>query len=68
MFTDGGLMDGTGAAAAVFTAVLQRGETFERLQIRVCGQLVRNAKTAFQMEVLALDWTLEIRVNAMTHA
>ena len=59
IFTDGGFVNGTGAIAIVFTVVEAKGHSFKNTQAGVRGRLVRNAKSAFEMEVLALDWALE---------
>ena len=59
VFSDGGLAQGLGAAAFVVTAVHHVNSSFEYSVLGARGILLRNARSAFQAEVLALDIAIE---------
>jgi hypothetical protein len=65
VFSDGGFVSGTGAAAFVIVAVTDAGEEFQCELIGARGVLVKDARSAFHMEVLALELAIEFALNIM---
>ena len=60
VFSDGGFADGVGAAAVVVSLVFAEEDSLRTRILGARGHLVRDAKSAFHTEVVALDLAIEI--------
>ena len=65
VFTDGGYVNGLGAAAAVFNVVSASNGMFHSSLMGVCGQYMSSAQSAFHAEVTALDLALDALSKAV---
>jgi len=64
VFSDGGYVHGLGAAAIVIVAVREEGGQFHHEIVGARGVLVKPARSAFQMEVMALDMAIAVLLRA----